>query len=202
MSWSASYSGRRYGFTFSARSPGRKPSFSPASTAGRAMMMRFTFFCMSDAAAMAMARYVLPVPAGPMPKIKSWVRMASTYSRCARLLGKIGRLRAVTMMVSSSSSVSERAGSARRPRMELATSFGPMSKPLPTSAAASRRKRSASLTSSAAPATRIVLPRRLTSAPLSRATSVSRLDCGPESARRTWVFATSMEEEVGAASIL
>ena len=42
MSSSASYSGRRYGSTFACMSPGRKPSDSPASTAGRASTMRRT----------------------------------------------------------------------------------------------------------------------------------------------------------------
>src|SRR6266481_9385989 len=42
MSSSASYNGRKYGSTFSCRSPGRNPRFSPASTAGRARMMRRT----------------------------------------------------------------------------------------------------------------------------------------------------------------
>ena len=50
----------------SARSPGRNPSFSPASTAGRASTMRRIFFSLSAAAAMATARKVLPVPAGPI----------------------------------------------------------------------------------------------------------------------------------------
>ena len=51
------------------RSPGRKPSRSPASTAGRVRMMRETSRSSSAATASAMARYVLPVPAGPMPKV-------------------------------------------------------------------------------------------------------------------------------------
>ena len=42
MSCSASYSGRRYGSIFSKSVPGRKPSRSPASTAGRVRMMRVT----------------------------------------------------------------------------------------------------------------------------------------------------------------
>jgi len=46
MSNSASYSGRRYGSTFDCRSPGRKPSFSPASTAGRVRMIRLTSLAM------------------------------------------------------------------------------------------------------------------------------------------------------------
>ena len=67
MSPSASYNGRRYGSTFSLRSPGRKPSRSPASTAGRDSTMRSTRPACSMATACATARYVLPVPAGPMP---------------------------------------------------------------------------------------------------------------------------------------
>ncbi|MNC90048.1 hypothetical protein D3C83_60920 [compost metagenome] len=92
MSCSASYNGRRYGLTFSIRSPGRKPSFSPASTAGRVRIMRETLFFISSATAMAIARYVLPVPAGPMPKTMSKERMASMYAFCATLLGVIVRL--------------------------------------------------------------------------------------------------------------
>ena len=69
MSWSASNSGRRYGSTFAIRSPGRKPSRSPASTAGRVRMIRLTSRRCSAAAASATARNVLPVPAGPIPKV-------------------------------------------------------------------------------------------------------------------------------------
>ncbi len=67
MSMSASKRGRRYGSTFAMRSPGRKPRRSPASTAGRVRMILPTSRSISDATASAMARYVLPVPAGPMP---------------------------------------------------------------------------------------------------------------------------------------
>jgi hypothetical protein len=56
MSSSASYSGRRYGSTFSRMSPGRKPRASPASTAGRVRMMRRTRFRYSVATPMATAR--------------------------------------------------------------------------------------------------------------------------------------------------
>ena len=77
MSYSASYNGRRYGLTFSCRSPGRNPSFSPASTAGRARMIRLTFFASRNDTACAIARYVLPVPAGPMPNTMSCWSIAS-----------------------------------------------------------------------------------------------------------------------------
>src|ERR671910_60566 len=58
-----------YGSTFASMSPGRNPSRSPASTAGRVRMMRPT--CRSDSAATAsaIARYVLPVPAGPIANV-------------------------------------------------------------------------------------------------------------------------------------
>src|SRR5918999_642300 len=42
ISYRASYRGRRYGSIFSYSVPGRKPSFSPASTAGRVRMIRDT----------------------------------------------------------------------------------------------------------------------------------------------------------------
>src|SRR3546814_6587502 len=64
ISYSASYSGRRYGSTFCDRSPGRKPSFSPASTAGRTSTSRCTRDSFKASTALATARKVLPVPAG------------------------------------------------------------------------------------------------------------------------------------------
>ena len=67
-----------YGSTFASMSPGRKPSRSPASTAGRVRMSRPTCFSLSAATASAIARYVLPVPAGPIPKVTVLERIAST----------------------------------------------------------------------------------------------------------------------------
>ena len=46
-------------------SPGRKPSFSPASTAGLESITRSTFFSISNVIATETARKLLPVPAGP-----------------------------------------------------------------------------------------------------------------------------------------
>ena len=46
------------------------------------------------ASARAMARKVFPVPAGPMPNVTSWPRMASTYFFWPRVLGMTGGLRA------------------------------------------------------------------------------------------------------------
>ena len=68
----ASYSGCRYGSILSLISPGRKPSFSPASTAGReSIIFRISLF-FSERTANAMLMYVLPVPAGPVAKIISF----------------------------------------------------------------------------------------------------------------------------------
>ncbi len=78
MSCSASNSGRRYGSIFAIRSPGRKPRRSPASTAGRVRMIRLTSWRLSAAAAIATARNVLPVPAGPMPNVIVLRRIEST----------------------------------------------------------------------------------------------------------------------------
>src|SRR2546427_8403528 len=59
-------------------SPGRKPSFSPASTAGRVRMMRRTSLRARACTADATARYVLPVPAGAIAETIGWGRLAST----------------------------------------------------------------------------------------------------------------------------
>ena len=77
MSCRASNSGRRYGLTFACMSPGRNPSFSPASTAGRTSTRRLACLCLSMWTANATARYVLPVPAGPVQKTMSQRRIAS-----------------------------------------------------------------------------------------------------------------------------
>src|SRR6185437_12258749 len=78
MSYSASYNGRRYGSIFSLSVPGKKPRRSPASTAGRVKMMRLTCLVCRALTALAIARYVLPVPAGPTPKTMVLASMAST----------------------------------------------------------------------------------------------------------------------------
>ena len=78
MSFSASNSGRRYGLILATRSPGRKPSRSPASTAGRTSTIFFTAPWRSSVTAMPTARYVLPVPAGPTQMVTSLSRSAWT----------------------------------------------------------------------------------------------------------------------------
>ncbi|MBA7698818.1 hypothetical protein ES703_107500 [subsurface metagenome] len=85
----ASKRGRRYGFTFACISPGRKPSFSPASTAGRARTILLICFFFSIETATATARYVFPVPAGPIQKIRSLASIASMYFSCPLVDGSI-----------------------------------------------------------------------------------------------------------------
>ena len=72
MSSRASYSGWRYGSSLSLRSPGRNPSLSPASTAGLVRMILFTSLFLRARTARAIATYVLPVPAGPVAKTRSF----------------------------------------------------------------------------------------------------------------------------------
>ena len=55
-SYSASYSGLRYGSTLFCRSPGKNPSFSPASTAGRVRIIFSTSLFLYASTAMATAR--------------------------------------------------------------------------------------------------------------------------------------------------
>src|SRR5213594_2677658 len=105
MSSSASYSGRRYGSTFSCRSPGRNPRFSPASTAGRASTMRRTRLRARASTAIATARYVFPVPAGPMPITISCCAIACRYSRCPAVFAWITRRRPGRMILYSPSGV-------------------------------------------------------------------------------------------------
>src|SRR5216684_6067562 len=79
MSYSASYKGRMYGSIFCCSVPGKKLSRYPASTAGRAKMMRFTCLVNSALTAMATAMYVLPVPPGPTANIMSCFSISSMY---------------------------------------------------------------------------------------------------------------------------
>ena len=56
ISYKASYKGLKYGSTFWDKSPGKKPSFSPASTAGRIRIIFLTFSEISISTALATAR--------------------------------------------------------------------------------------------------------------------------------------------------
>ena len=58
------------------------PSFSPASTAGLVRIILFTSLLRKAVTAMATAKKVLPVPAGPTPKTISFRFIASIYVFC------------------------------------------------------------------------------------------------------------------------
>jgi hypothetical protein len=61
---------------------GQKPEFFPASTAGRVIIILPITLFFSSVTAIATARYVLPVPAGPIPKVITLFLMASIYVLC------------------------------------------------------------------------------------------------------------------------
>ena len=182
MSLSASNSGRRYGSTLAIRSPGRKPRRSPASTAGRVRMIRLTSRRDSAATAIAIARNVLPVPAGPMPNVIVSRRIASTYFFWLTERGDTRRLR--WRQTTSSSTV---AGDSRWSSTRATDSIvaGPMSWPRSTIAESSRTTVAASWTASASPSRVTTLPRRKTCA--SRcSSSVLRIEsCEPASSAAT-----------------
>ena len=91
MSCIASYNGRRYGSILAARSPGKNPKRSPASTAGRVRIIRCTRFICSASTAIATASQLFPVPAGPIPNVTTLSRMASTYRRCPAVFARMTR---------------------------------------------------------------------------------------------------------------
>ena len=67
-----------YGSSFSFKSPGRKPKFSPASTAGLVKIILFTCLFFKALTAIATPVYVFPVPAGPMANTISFFFIDST----------------------------------------------------------------------------------------------------------------------------
>jgi len=104
MSCSASYNGCRYGSILSFISPGRKPSFSPASTAGRLRIIFLISLFFSARTARAMAVYVFPEPAGPMANTISFLAKPSTSFSWFSLRGMIGlpvTLKTITFPVCS-----------------------------------------------------------------------------------------------------
>ena len=81
-SYSASYKGLRYGSTFSFMSPGKNPSFSPASTAGLDKITLSIFFSINIVTATDTAKKLFPVPAGPNDIIIAFSFKALIYSDC------------------------------------------------------------------------------------------------------------------------
>ena len=90
ISCRASYKGCRYGSILSFMSPGRKPSFSPASTAGRLRMIFLISLFFNARTARAIAVYVFPEPAGPMANTISFLANPSTSFNWFSLRGMIG----------------------------------------------------------------------------------------------------------------
>ena len=76
-SYNESYNGCKYGSIFSARSPGKKPSFSPASIAGLTRIIFLTSRFSNAFTAHATAKKVFPVPAAPIPKVTVFVFIVS-----------------------------------------------------------------------------------------------------------------------------
>ncbi len=163
MSCSASYSGRRYGSIFSLSVPGRNPSRSPASTAGRVRMIRLTFLAWSACTALAIARYVLPVPAGPMPKVIVCLSIESTYRFWFSVFGRIERPRLLRMFRLSTSAgrsvVSARSMWSTRSTVSTVTPW-----PVRMIVTSSSRSRSARAISPGSPVSVTWLPRTCTSA--------------------------------------
>src|SRR5881392_1224632 len=77
----------------------------PASTAGRASTMRRTRLRARASTAIATARYVFPVPAGPMPITMSCCAIACRYSRCPAVFAWITRRSPGRMILYSPSGV-------------------------------------------------------------------------------------------------
>src|SRR4051812_24100820 len=87
-SLSESSRGRRYGLILATRSPGRNPSRSPASTAGRTSTIFLTAPCRNSGTAIPTARNVLPLPARPPQMVTSFSRRATTYRPCPSVRGR------------------------------------------------------------------------------------------------------------------
>src|SRR4249919_127491 len=189
ISYRASYSGRRYGSTFWVRSPGRKPSFSPASTAGRTSTRRCTRASFSASTAIATARKVLPVPAGPIPKLMSCVAIACRYF--AWLAPRARRVPRLTRMVTSCGSMSLAAISSASYSVSCRWMSGSVSVVSAASFHSWRSNRSVLLTAVSEPSTRNTFPRLAISTP--RRSSIMRrwLSNGPLRLARRSVSAGS-----------
>ena len=138
-----------------------------------------TCLACSDCTALAIARYVLPVPAGPMPNTMVCSSIASTYRFWLSVFGRMVRPRR-EMMFSPSTWLGDSAadpagpGSASMPIVRR-TASGVITEPDSCSASSSRMVRSAKATSSALPRRVTRLPRTWMSA--ARFSSSSRKQC-------------------------
>src|SRR6266702_3999944 len=193
MSCSASYNGRRYASIFSYRVPGRNPSRSPASTAGRVRMIRLTCLACKACTALAIARYVLPVPAGPMPNTIVFESIASTYRFWFSVLGRMVRPRRDTM-----SRLRTSAGDSAAPADSIATvrrtASGPMCWPRSARMTSSENTRSANATSAGGPDSVTSLPRTWTSAASSSSATLRFSSLEPSNARTAWSGTVNRED--------
>src|SRR3954447_7299539 len=163
-------------------SPGRKPSRSPASTAGRVRMIRCTLRSVSAAAAIATARKVLPVPAGPIPKVIVWRRIESTERFWFRVLGATLVLR---WRQTTSSRISAGLSSASSAPVTASIVPGATSCPCSISSTISSTTTAAAATSSGSPSSVSTLPRRCRSASSFPRRARSTLSSEPASSAAT-----------------
>src|SRR3954453_3522870 len=138
-------------------SPGRKPSRSPASTAGRVRMTRCTSPRERAAAAIATARKVLPVPAGPIPKVIVCLRIESTYPFWLTVFGAIRVLRCCQM---TSSRISAGLSCASSAPVTASIVPGAISWPCSIRSTSSSTTVAAVCTSPASPSSVSTFPRR------------------------------------------
>ncbi len=166
-------------------SPGRKPSRSPASTAGRTRTILLTSLRRRHPTAIAIARNVFPVPAGPTPKTMSNSRMASRYRFWATLLGVIVRFRDDLNTTSSNTEETSAFLSAETMRIAASTSFPRTGMPRRSTRYSPDKTFPASSTGIASPATRASLPPGRIVTPSARSSAFRWASCTPKRSRRT-----------------
>src|ERR1700681_4473567 len=142
---------------------------SPASTAGLVRMIRSASRAWSAWTASATAKYDLPVPAGPMPKVTTLVAMASVYRFCPAVLGRTVRPRADR----SSSVVSTSAGLSSSFTMVMVRPMSPASSRWPCSSSVTSSSNNRPTRSASSPSMVISLPRTTMCTP-SKASSIRR----------------------------
>src|ERR687891_3021870 len=180
-------------------SPGRKPSRSPASTAGRVRTIRFTSRRDSAATAIARARTDLPVPAGPIPTVIVSERMASTYRFWFTVLGATFRPR-----WRHTTSSRMRLGLSWRSSAPAIASMvpGAISWPWRTRSDSSRTTVRATPTSSSSPSSVSTLPRRYTSQSRCSSSVFMTRSPGPASSAATslgsssWIRTSGLSDEI------
>lgn len=167
-------------------------------------MMRLTrLFCRAFTA-FAIARYVLPVPAGPMPKTMVCLSIASTYRFWLTVFGRMVRPREDRMSRDRTSA--GRSVAIRSMWMLRSTASGDSSAPEPTNSISSSKRRTTTPLSSGLPVMVISLPRTWMSA--LKAPSMTRRSSSPDPRRLTigcpsgmttlaWVWLMCCDSDMG-----